>query len=799
MLLYSAVFCELSNLKTSQPAHLLIPIPRLVFASASTRSNMALKSQISTPLEAGVSILDAHRLPAFLIPALEYTSQRLAAKGLHITLVVARRDYQLPDCAQRTKARMSTNTAVTNLPSPPNSPDAMACGPNFTTIKSLVRSGSQHSSRSADKPDTRERQRSKTGTLSKKPPIASIFDTGRGGSRSRLRWSHGSNTTSYMAKTPKTPATPVTPASASTTTSYNTVAAAGRLGASNHGIRLIYTAPLGPRAYKLVAATLARAARKFNLSTPLEAHEPSAYDLPPVVLHGSILQNEVLHSSQGLTMLSLDHLYTFKAALNHYAATRSDGGSHFRLEDAVDELRRYVLSVRGGRRRLLKSVLITAYDWLGPVNDAALGEVMRMYSRAYGGATEMGVEDDLVKRDAAPPAIAACPVLDKAIEEDNSDTVIRLVAPAPEVPPKSIRRLSRMSVGTVTTTKSRPASPEDRRSLSSATTTSTSASFQRDQPLLSPMSGQNWVVEDYTPWADEGMVNIPDTPRGGEDTPAHELHAVSAEDAAGGEGGAPAAADEPPPQAPGTPASPPPHRNVPIPPCPAASTPPSIRLVTPRVAPKASLPSLRVQTSFPPTPKPPKRPTPLRRRETPHAPSHLSHAMALEDLALRPSLPLEGSRDRAADDEHNNNNNNQIERGAAADDRDDEEEPASALTEFEDAELTARSPAAGTPGGGFWLGIDELLLSAADKDEEPQQQQEQQRRRLRPRDHQQHHHHHHRRSSSLHELPTPGGLGALGPATPNGYEDISPITRGEWGFLMVGDSFKTKTAAISCV
>jgi len=25
-----------------------------------------------------------------------------------------------------------------------------------------------------------------------------------------------------------------------------------------------------------------------------------------------------------------------------------------------------------------------------------------------------------------------------------------------------------------------------------------------------------------------------------------------------------------------------------------------------------------------------------------------------------------------------------------------------------------------------------------------------------------------------------------GPMTPNGYDDISPITRGEWGFLMSG-------------
>lgn len=36
-----------------------------------------------------------------------------------------------------------------------------------------------------------------------------------------------------------------------------------------------------------------------------------------------------------------------------------------------------------------------------------------------------------------------------------------------------------------------------------------------------------------------------------------------------------------------------------------------------------------------------------------------------------------------------------------------------------------------------------------------------------------------------------------GPMTPNGYEDISPVTRGEWGFLMVDDAFSgERTVAV---
>ena len=34
------------------------------------------------------------------------------------------------------------------------------------------------------------------------------------------------------------------------------------------------------------------------------------------------------------------------------------------------------------------------------------------------------------------------------------------------------------------------------------------------------------------------------------------------------------------------------------------------------------------------------------------------------------------------------------------------------------------------------------------------------------------------------------GFGDVGPMTPNGYDDISPITRGEWGFMMVDNALQ---------
>lgn len=101
------------------------------------------------------------------------------------------------------------------------------------------------------------------------------------------------------------------------------------------------------------------------------------------------------------------------------------------------------------------------------------------------------------------------------------------------------------------------------------------------------------------------------------------------------------------------------------------------------------------------------------------------------------------------------------------------------ITDFEDGDLTARPPPTAT-SVSFWVGgsIDEMLSS--------RQQQQQQRESFdsfRPR--------HHRRSSSWGQSSQ-----RLGPVTPNGADDLSPITRGEWGFLMVSDPFRTRTAAV---
>ncbi|OTB20319.1 hypothetical protein K445DRAFT_51468, partial [Daldinia sp. EC12] len=261
------------------------------------------KQRISSPLEAGPSILDAYNLPSHLNEALEYTSKRLARKALHITLVVVRKEYQLP----------------------------------------------------------------------------------------------------------------------------------------SFGIRLIQTSLLSPKAEKTLRTTILKAERKFRIGTSWlpPAATASACGLNEDLVRRSMLQNEVLFSSEGLTLLGLDRLYSFKSALAVYA--RSTYGTtaspspatpaaktpdSTRLEDAVDALRRLVLA--NGGRPISKSDLLRSYDWLG-VNSRALKDVESMYKRAYGGPERTGAFE-----------ITRNEQRERGREVESKPVVIKLSAPPPpKTPPRT--------------------------------------------------------------------------------------------------------------------------------------------------------------------------------------------------------------------------------------------------------------------------------------------------------------------------------------------------------------------------
>ncbi|KAL2156154.1 hypothetical protein VTH82DRAFT_899 [Thermothelomyces myriococcoides] len=356
-----------------------------------------LRGRISSPLEAGPSIVDDHHLPSQVNEALEYASRRLGRKASHITLLVVRRDYQLPTSPTPSPTYtlpgslpLSTTTAST--PSKPSFPAIS----RIDALKQLVRS---HGSGEAQ---IRERivhvhlDRFRNGTVSPAFSEASTLSASTVSSSTdstfshRVRWP---GSPAPYGSAPVTPATPFTAKSSlSGTDGTSSLSRAGTQTSTQFGLRLVYAYPLSPREEKALASAFEKAVRKFKLAPDWlpQAVPPSTLGLPVDLVLNSTVQNEALFESESLTLLSLDHLYTFRTALQAYARTRLA----YRLEDAVHELRRLFLA--NGRRALRKSTLLAAYRWLDPINDAALADVCHMYERAYGGTEkESGVENDV--------------------------------------------------------------------------------------------------------------------------------------------------------------------------------------------------------------------------------------------------------------------------------------------------------------------------------------------------------------------------------------------------------------------
>ncbi|KAJ2899015.1 hypothetical protein MKZ38_003529 [Zalerion maritima] len=365
----------------------------------------SLKDRISSPLEAGQSIHDAHHLPQPVAQALEYVSKRLARKAHHVTLAVVRKDYQLPAAASIPPPSPAPSSPPTS-PGMMPSPSRLAFTKPASKLRSLVRSTNHPVLNKTGGSRSPGPRRSATGS-------PSYPDT----TSPRLRWpmSPGSPTSlrshpstpgtpgtlpstprsifSSVPPTPRSPpfmnplmAHPPTPRTPATPSTMPPTPGAPARSSDLNSIILVYAMTPDGKADRVVRQSIEKAEKKFGISTscaPLPSH-----NLPADLLRRSILQNEVLFSSEGVTLLSLDRLYTFKAAVATYTKTSST----FRLEDAVDELRRLVLesrrrgnSVIGGadeNGRVNRSFLMRSYDFLG-VTTKALRDVERAYARVY--------------------------------------------------------------------------------------------------------------------------------------------------------------------------------------------------------------------------------------------------------------------------------------------------------------------------------------------------------------------------------------------------------------------------------
>ncbi|EPE07357.1 hypothetical protein F503_08008 [Ophiostoma piceae UAMH 11346] len=480
------------------------------FRTLHLSSIMALKNLISSPLEAGQSVLDAHRLPSHLDAALEYTARRLARKSLSIDLVVIRREYQLTQAAvppqeelSQSQSQSQAQAAVPDTPPPastdtftmkplpplpPMAPPPVASTSRFASaLKGLVRSNTVPSltsptsataasatvsptSKRADgkskwpfSPSRSLSSASASASSSPSFPSLSSFSS----ASSSFFFSSVPNAYPSTPSTPATPATPATPSTDASADSFSTTASSlhshmsastnthghhasvsrsssgSSLSPSSFGIRLVHADDLPHTHKRVLAHILGKAAQRFHLPPnwlPLPVHA-SEIGLPASLVSRSVQQNQVLFQggsdehafaavrpTGGLVLRSLDHLYTFKAALCSYAQT----GDHYRLEDAVDELRRYILLFLGGtanpgKRSLSKRELLRQYPELSCFTDTHIADVNRMYSRAYGGPDhECGIEADGLSL-SPPPSLNESLAETSSIEEEQSTPIATAV------------------------------------------------------------------------------------------------------------------------------------------------------------------------------------------------------------------------------------------------------------------------------------------------------------------------------------------------------------------------------------
>lgn len=157
---------------------------------------------------------------------------------------------------------------------------------------------------------------------------------------------------------------------------------------NKYGITLMHSTSLTPRAERILRATISRAEKKFpgiggdwlsenSLTNPIE--DIGTKDL----IRRSLAQNRLVFTSSGLSLFSLDYLYTFKCALHAYSRSLSSED----MVVAIDELRRLIL-VRDGKK-ISRGELTRCYEWLG-ISLSALCDVDEGYKRYYGGVTRLG-------------------------------------------------------------------------------------------------------------------------------------------------------------------------------------------------------------------------------------------------------------------------------------------------------------------------------------------------------------------------------------------------------------------------
>jgi hypothetical protein len=205
-----------------------------------------LRERISSPLEAGPSVLDVQQLPPHVADALEYTSRRLARKALHVTLVVVLREYQLPAVVPPTCVSPDLVRSAAASPTQQSSARlAFAASSPVAALRQLVRTGT----------GSQQPQPQPQPQVSPLSPL-SYHPVERDLASPRPRWP-------LSPAHPMSPPPPMTPST--TASSVVTDSSAAPQSPNPFGIRLIYANNLTAKEEKTLRQTIEKAEKKFRI------------------------------------------------------------------------------------------------------------------------------------------------------------------------------------------------------------------------------------------------------------------------------------------------------------------------------------------------------------------------------------------------------------------------------------------------------------------------------------------------------------------------------------------------------
>ncbi|KAI9871820.1 MAG: hypothetical protein M1830_002408 [Pleopsidium flavum] len=153
---------------------------------------------------------------------------------------------------------------------------------------------------------------------------------------------------------------------------------------STSNLNLIPASPLDAKTRMTFSKVILKASQKFAVGKQwLDAlsYEPFDACQSSYLRRRSLLQNEILFSSEGLTLLNIDHVYTFKQHLSILSSSTLPLWREDNINTCIHHLHR--ITATYGGRPLTKAYILRAYDHLH-LNEDVLQQVCAAYETKYG-------------------------------------------------------------------------------------------------------------------------------------------------------------------------------------------------------------------------------------------------------------------------------------------------------------------------------------------------------------------------------------------------------------------------------